>query len=116
VKKVVEVFFVNEEVPASGPTYTEAVSGHPCTGAVTYKMDQIMPEIDQQVLKVVSEIADEKELTVKLYDVATWKGRLKALLKGVKETPTVVVGDKRIVGPVTRDELENLLKERSSLS
>lgn len=115
-KKVIEVFFVNEEVPASGPTYSEAVSGHPCTGAVTYRTDQIMPEVDQQMLRMVLEIAQEKELVVKLYDVATWRGRLKAFLKGVKETPTVVVGDKRIVGAVTRNELESFLAECSSLS
>jgi len=109
-RKVIEVFVVNEDVPSSGPAYSEAVSGHPCTGAVTCRTEQIMPEVDRQLLKIVSEMADEKELTVKLYDVATWKGKLKALLKSVKETPAVVVGDRRLVGLVTKDELENFLK------
>ena len=88
-------------------------SGHPCAGSalgVTYEAESVLTEDDQQALDIVRAIAKEKGLEVKVYNLSTTTGRLKARFKGVEKTPTIQVGDKRIYGTIEKDSILKTLE------
>jgi len=110
----IEVYIRTEEVVTGqaiiGRPMSDGVTTHYCTSRETLKTEKITPEADKLVLEVVNEFADEKGLDVEVYDVSTFKGRFKASVKGVKTTPTIIIGKARIEGESNLELLKNKLK------
>jgi hypothetical protein len=67
-------------------------------------------ETHQQAIEVARKVAEEKGMKVKIYNTSSRMGKLRAKLKRVKHTPTIIVGDGRITGNVTKERLLALLK------
>ena len=112
-KKVIEIFVKNRKVLTESPCYVRVESGHPCAGStpgVTYEEESALTEDDQRALDIVRAIAKEKGLEVKVYNLSTTVGRLKARFKGVEKTPTIQVGDRRIDGTIERDSILKTLE------
>lgn len=107
--KTIEVYVRNEEVPTK-PVLVQTVPGHPCTSVECYKSEKIIPETDQSALKVAEEVSKETGAKLKIYNISTLKGRMRARLKGIKDTPTIVIGENKIKGVPKRDQLVSLLK------
>lgn len=114
-RRVIEVFIRNEkvEVPCG---YAETVSGHRCaggfpgTGEQTFRTEKVLNEADRQVLEIAQKVAGAKNLQVKIHDVCTLSGKIRARLMGIKETPTIVVEGQKIREPLTEERYLSLLE------
>ena len=105
----IEVYVKNEEV-ATGDAYIGKPMGdHWCTFKETLKTEKVMPEADRLALEVVNEIARERGLEVEVCDVSCFKGKLKAKSKGITQTPTIVIGEKRIEGIPEKKQILSIL-------
>jgi hypothetical protein len=108
----IEVYVRSEKV-ITGQRITEPLSDgvvkHQCFSKKVLDTEKVMPEVDKQVLETVKEFAKERSLSVEVYDVSSYKGKLKTVLKGIKKTPTIVIGTSRIEGDFTPSVLKNKL-------
>jgi hypothetical protein len=108
----IEVYIKNEKVIV-GQRVTEPISDgvmkHMCFSKKILDTEKVMPEAEKLALDVVNEFASEKGLNVAVYDVSTFKGKLKARLKGIKTTPTIIIGKVKIEGEHTSELLKSKL-------
>jgi len=104
-----EVYIRNKNVVVS-TGIVRPVADHWCTDGMTGKTESIMPENDRSALKIAEEFAEENGLSVDIYDVSSIKGKLKARLRHVETTPTIIIGNSRIEGEFTPEELKNKLQ------
>jgi hypothetical protein len=74
------------------------------------RAERIMPEADRTTLEVASQFAHKMGLPVETCNVCTLAGRLKARLKGIRTTPTIIIGKFRIEGQITLDQLRMKLE------
>jgi protein-disulfide isomerase len=69
-----------------------------------------MSEGDEEVLNCAREFAYEEGLSIEVVDVSTSRGRVKARMRGVKVTPTIIIGKHKIEGRTSPEQLRNKLK------
>lgn len=81
-----------------GRPISDGVTTHYCTVVETAKTGRAYFEEDQLVLDAMKNNAELDQFAVEIVDISTLKGRLRALSKGVKETPTVIVDGIKIEG------------------
>lgn len=79
----IEVFVKNEEVPIREVQIT-GVCRHLCDAYETFKTERILNEDSERVLKKAMKKAKDLKAELIVYDLATFKGRLAARLRGVK--------------------------------
>lgn len=112
--KTIEVYIKKKEVITStsleGRPLAAAGEVHYCSVKEISKTEKLVSEEDGEALKLVKELAAEKDIEVQVIDVATLKGKLRSRLKGVRTTPTVIVGDNRLTGALKKEEFEALLR------
>lgn len=114
-RRVIEVFIRNEKVDVPGG-YAQTVSGHRCaggfpgTGAQTFRTERAMNETDRQALETIQKIAGTKNIQIKIHDVCTLSGKIRAHLKGIKKTPTIVIKGQKIHEPLTEQRCLSLLE------
>lgn len=113
--RTIEVYIVNKEVitrtSLEGRPLAAAGEVHYCSVKEISKTEQVISEEDKAALKLVEEFAAEKNLRFRVIDVASLKGKLRARLKGVKATPTIIVGNNRLIGVPKKEEFEPLLEQ-----
>jgi hypothetical protein len=111
--KVIEVYVKNRKELTISECRVLVDEGHAaCAGSapgITCKEESVLSDIDKQVIKTAKAIAKEKGMKVKVYNLSTTLGKLKARFKGVEKSPTILVGDKRIDGEIDRDSVLNAL-------
>jgi len=111
--KKIEVYITNKEVVIStgleGRPLAGAEGVHYCSVKKISKTEKVTSEEDEAVLKLVKEVATEKNHKFQIIDISSSKGKLKARLKGVRTTPTIIVGNKRLIGAPQKETLETLL-------
>lgn len=113
----IKVYIRNEEVVTGEAVYGKVTAQH---GAGTInprisvvrgvKTEKVVPEADRTALAVVKRFTDDKGLQVEICSLGTFTGRLKARQKGVKMTPTIVIGKFRIEGELTPELLRSKLE------
>jgi glutaredoxin len=98
----------------NGRTLEAAVEAHSrthdCSMKGFSKTQKVISEEDEVVLKLVKELAAKKNFRFRVIDVTSLNGKLMATLKGVKATPTIIVGNNRFTGVPKREEFEAFLK------
>ncbi len=105
--------FVSNSVVISGHFQTVEFStpGHACTAkpitAPVY--ESVLPETHIHAIKIAEKIAKEKGMVLQVHNTSTRFGKLDAFLKGVKETPTVIIGNQKITGNITETALLSIL-------
>ena len=113
--KTIEVYIKNEEVVTStsleGRPLTAGGEVHYCSVKEFSKAEKVISEEDGTALKLVKELASENNLKLRIIDVSSSKGKLRARLKGVRTTPTIIVGSRRLIGTPERETFETLLKQ-----
>ena len=97
----IEVYIRNEEVATNqaiiiGHPISDGLTTHYCTAKETLKTERVMSEADRLALEVVQKFAGQNGLRVEVCDVSTFRGQLRARLRGIRKTPAVVVGGNRI--------------------
>jgi len=115
-EKTIEVFIMNREVVTraslEGRPLAAGGTVHYCTIKELAKTEtgKIFSEEDEKALQLVRAFTTEKRFEIRIIDVACFRGKLKAMLRKVRTTPTIIVGGKRIVGVPKKEEFEALLK------
>lgn len=118
--EIIGVYVKTEEVLTSqaiiGRPISDGVTTHYCTMKETATKEKMMPEADRLALEVVKEFADSEGLSLEVWDVSTFRGKLKARLMGIKATPVIVIGHARIEGEqiskLSRSILESYFKKQ----
>jgi hypothetical protein len=108
VKKIC-VYIKNVNV-ISTQGFVRPLADHYCTDRTVSKTERILPESDELTLKIVKEFAKEKGLDVEVCNVHTFTGKLKARIRGVRVTPTVLLSQSRIEGDLTPETLRTRLE------
>jgi hypothetical protein len=111
---IIEVFVRNQKVVVEGECVVPQEPAHPCSGTtstVAYSEESVLPQADQQVLDLARAVAEEKGLQVRVHNLATRMGKLRASLKGVEKTPAIIVGAKKLVGNTTKTDILEALVE-----
>jgi tRNA G26 N,N-dimethylase Trm1 len=78
------------------PPVWDGYQHHACMSKEVTEREDVLPEADRQMLKIVEQLADESDAHVRIYDVSTLVGRLRAAQRGVRKTPVVIIGKERI--------------------
>lgn len=110
--KVIEVYVRNMEVPTGVEHgYYLASPGHECTKTpiTAAVMEKVLPEADKKALEISLVVAEERRLKVKVYNISTLRGKLRAQLKGIYKTPTVIIENYRIEDVIAKDRLLSVL-------
>ena len=116
--KTIQVYIMNKKVTTreslDGSTQAAAAFAHSrthdCSMKEVPKTEKVISKEDEAALKLVEEIATEKNIRFQVIDVAGLKGKLRARLKGVKTTPTIIVGNNRLLGVPQKKEIEPFLR------
>lgn len=109
----IQVFVNDEKVPVRNfQTYEFTTAGHECTRKpITVPIfESVLPEIHKQVIKIAERVAAEKGMKLKIFNLSSRMGKVKAVLKGVRETPTIIVGNHKISEGITENKLLHLLR------
>jgi hypothetical protein len=110
----IEVYIKNEDVAVSQGVSRPAMD-HPCLDRELLQTERVTPESDRLALMIAEEFANQNELSLNVYDVHTLRGKIRATLKGIKKTPTIIIGESRIEGTLApeliRAKLESCLTE-----
>lgn len=94
---------VHPECPASHRGY---LFGFPIIAPI---YESILSETHQQAIEVAKKVANEKGVKLKIYNLSSKAGKLKAFLKGVKRTPTIIIDNHKVTGKISKEELSKLL-------
>lgn len=113
--EIVEVYIREETFPTQVAYIGRPMGEHWCTFKETYKSQQAMPEADQTALRIAREISEERGLLLRVYNISKLQGRVRARLKGVKTTPTIIFGNEKLEGVSGGEDLSRLLKPHLTL-
>jgi len=112
--KTIEVYVNAKEVITQtsfeGRPLTGAGDIHYCSVKEISKTEKIISEEEKAALKLVKTLCERGDYKIQIISVSNLKGKMKARLKGIKSTPTIVVGNKHLVGVPKKEEFEALLK------
>lgn len=116
--KPIEVFVRSQKKLTGENVLVQVDPGHPCTmehgygtaHTITCKTKRVLLDEDRRVLDIAMVVAEGERLKIKIHDLSKFGGKLKAHLKRVQKTPTIILGDKRINGSITRESILTLLK------
>jgi hypothetical protein len=104
--KAIEIYIKTEErlQPPSGGTYAD-YDAHPCLQK--YNIQRIVPPDVERALQALEATATLKKIPLKIYDLTTFTGKLKAFSRGIKSTPFTIIGSQRIEGIADPSKLVN---------
>jgi len=108
----VKIYIRNEEVVVGQTIIGHPIGDHWCTAKDTLKTSKLMSETNVAALEVVKDIAENRGIKVEVIDTSTFTGKLKAAFEGVKNTPTIIVGEKKIEGVPNKDQILKLLQQQ----
>jgi hypothetical protein len=105
--RTVEVYVKSEKKldPPPGGSYAD-YDAHPCLQKRYIR--NILPPDLEKAIKALGVSAQEKGLTLKIYDISTTVGRLRARVKGIKTTPVTIASGRKIGGIPTIEELSEI--------
>jgi hypothetical protein len=111
--KKVELYVRTEEQLLQD-VYSEKGCEHTATGQwdpnrphskLGFVKNKTLPERDKKALEIVQEIANERGWMLELHDVSSLAGKISAHLKGIDQTPTILIGGSKIQGIPDKEEL-----------
>jgi deoxycytidylate deaminase len=111
--ETIQVFVRNKQLIVGHFQTVEFTSpGHECTAKpVTAPiLEQVFPETHEQAIKIAEKVAKEKGMKLKICNLSSSMGRIEALFKGVKTTPTIIVKNQKIYGEITEKKVLSLLE------
>ncbi|MBS7632620.1 hypothetical protein KEJ15_03220 [Candidatus Bathyarchaeota archaeon] len=106
--RTIEVYIRSEEKlkPFADGDYS-VYDVHPCWAK--YSVEKHLSPTDREALDTLMTVAKEKDLCIRVYDVATRRGRLIAALKGIRKVPAMIIGKRKIEGIPAKERLLELL-------
>lgn len=79
-----------------------------------HRFEKLIPSEDSSALKVAREVAREYGLKLEVRDLASLKGWISARINKVKNTPTIIINNQRIVGVPDKDDLVEIIRNIDS--
>ena len=67
---------------------------------------------EKAVIDTVQDYANAHGIEYRVYDISKLRGGLRALFKGVREAPTVIIGKEKFAGNVTACQIGHALGKR----
>jgi hypothetical protein len=110
--RTIEVFVSNQEVITGHfKTVEFSTPGHPCTAKpiIAPILESVLPKNHLQIIEMIKKVAREHGFKIKIYNTSSRLGKIKAFLKGVKKTPTVIINNQKVTGKITEEKLLSLL-------
>jgi protein-disulfide isomerase len=106
--EIIELYVKSEKRLKPHPDRDYSIyAEHPCQ--VKYNIMKTLSAADLKALEMLTSMAEEKGLTLRVYDLSNFKGKLKALMRGITKTPVLVVGAHKINGVPKMEELLKVL-------
>jgi len=110
--RTIDIFVSNREVITGHfKTVEFSTPGHPCTAKpiIAPISESVLPESHRQVIRIAKKVAREHGFKIKIYNTSSRLGKIKAFLKRVKKTPTVLINNQKFTGEITEEKLLSLL-------
>jgi len=106
--KTIELYVKCEEQlkPPPDGSYAD-YAYHPCQAK--YNITKILSPTESKALEMLETVAKEKGVKLKVYDVTTFRGKLKAFSRRIKNTPCIVIGARKVGGSPNKEELLQML-------
>ena len=70
-----------------------------------------LSEADEATIKLLKDFSKEKGIIFSIHVINSHRDMLRARLKGIKETPAIVIGNQAIIGVPRLDEIEKMLAQ-----
>lgn len=93
------------------PPVWDGYQHHACMSKEVTEYEKVLPEVDRNMLEIVKQLAEESDAEVKIYDVSTFTGKLRAMWRGVNKTPVIVI-DKEKIEDINVEVLRSKLKHQ----
>ncbi len=108
--KTVELYVRGEEeLKAPSDGNFAIFAEHPCQ--TKYNIIKSLPQNDKKALELLKLFSKENRLSLKVYDISTLRGKLKAAIKGVRITPTIIIDNHKINGFPDIEMLQKTLRK-----
>ena len=78
------------------PPVWDGYQHHACMSKQVTEFEEVLPDADTQALRIVDQLATEFAVSFKVYNVATFAGKLRAKAGGIARTPTVILNGEKI--------------------
>ena len=78
------------------PPVYDGIQHHACMSKQVTEYEEVLPEADNEALKIVDQLATEFGVPFKVYNVATFAGRLRARSRGITKTPAIILNGEKI--------------------
>lgn len=78
------------------PPVWDGYQHHACMSKQVTEHEEVLPDADNDALRIVDQLTTEFGVSFKVYNVATLTGKLRARLKGITKTPTVFLNGEKI--------------------
>ena len=78
------------------PPVSDGYQHHACMSKEVTEYEAVLPDADAQALRIMDQLATELGVSFKIYDVAAFGGQLRAKLRGITKTPTVIMNREKI--------------------
>jgi hypothetical protein len=113
--KTIEVYIKTKEVitqtSLEGRPLAAGGTVHYCSVKEIAKIEKMISEEEKAALTLAETFANHRKFHIDVIDMANVKGKLRARLKGIKSTPTIVIGNKQLVGVPKKEEIYALLEQ-----
>ena len=77
------------------------------------KANLYVSEKENKIKNELEIIASKHGFELNIFDISKTRDALGAFFKGVRETPTVIIGKNKLVGDITEEQLTKVLMEQS---
>lgn len=78
------------------PPVWDGYQHHACMSKQVTEYEDVLLDADKEALRIVDQLATEAGLSFKVYDVATFSGKLRARSKGIVKTPALILNGEKI--------------------
>jgi hypothetical protein len=78
------------------PPVWDGYQHHACMSKQVTEYEDVLLDPDKEALRIVDQLATEAGLSFKVYDVATFSGKVRAKSKGIAKTPALILNGEKI--------------------
>lgn len=68
-------------------------------------------ENERKLIELLDRLAGQHNVEMKIFDIARSRYALRAFFKGIRITPTVIIGRNKLSGNITEEQIVKVLKE-----
>jgi hypothetical protein len=78
------------------PPVYDGYQHHACMSKEVTEYEEVLPDADAQALRIMDQLATEVGISFKIYNVSASVGKMRAKLRGITKTPTVIMNGEKI--------------------